>query len=1140
MTATPWFKLLKSQALLAFLIALPLSLPSFAQSPPLFPVTTFNDAGTQQVMATGDFDGNGQPDLATISPNSSSSTLTILLNQGNTTPPLSKTTALNINVVQLTAVDINKDTKLDLVATCTSGTSTGIAVLLGNGDGTFQPPVFYPISNIGNIVTVDLNGDGYPDIAAISSSSSNQSNTLYVMLNQGLTSPGTLSAPNAYSFAIGSSPLAALSIGSGDFNGDGKQDVLILGDVPVLFYGHGDGTLQQSSQQVAAISAAECCLVTADFNHDGITDIAYLGAENDNPTPLALAVLLGNTTGTFTPGSIVPIGLATNQPLALVPVGTSNGNNIALAAVGDKTTILLSDSNGNFTQGPTYAVNGTPFPIPNSSGKTDLLLDLKGSAAGSVHNQLTHLNGNGNGTFQGAAPNFPTGSNGFFAADFNNDGLTDVLTINGYYNILNLGIGRGDGTFLTSSLLHNFPGQLLIAADFNADGNQDFAIMTPGNASQYPQITQDSLLYLYLGNGDGTFQSTSQSSNTPTPFDLKIVGAADAVTGDFNGDGIPDLIVSYSDTYNDPSPTQGLAFVPGKGNGTFGTPVHIASQPLSVPPAAAPLVLAADLNGDHKLDLLWNGNVYLGNGDGTFKSEPSLPGPVLAVGDLNGDSIPDAVIGNAIYAGNGDGTFQSSPFYTAPVPASATITLANISDSNADGHPDLLLQYQLNAAVANNYLAVYLGDGKGNFTADTNTYYLGGTSAGTSSIAALARLNNQAPPLSKGLALDYLTWTNGGATSLLNQTNPSPAAPSPLTSKTTITVYPGNAAYPTQPVTFTAQVAGISPTGSVTFTSGGRTLGTSLITSLGAATLSAPFPAPGTYTVTATYSGDTNNLTSSGAAAVTVAQATPTLNLGASNLTAGATQEIELLVSLGGYAPTGTVTFSIVGGATLGTPIIINDSSTLNTSFDTPGTYTVTASYAGDAANLPATSNSITITVMPQDFTLSSSGTVGSIVAGQSIGAILTITPGAYGYTRPIAFSCATLEAGEACTFTPSTVTLPSIGQATTQLIISTTAASTTSSLRRIVDPLQDVAWAGLLCLLVFPRNARRKHHQLRRTSILTVLLAITLIHLSGCSSGGSNNQNQGTPVGNQTITVTASDASGTPSHSITIQLTVR
>ena len=144
------------------------------------------------------------------------------------------------------AADLNNDKKLDLVATCVEG---DIVVLLGNGDGTFQTPAYYTISGTPVIAQpVDLNDDGYLDIAAATPSA------VLIMLNQGSTAPGALLAAKSYPAQSG---VLFSGVETGDFNGDGKQDVLgISTNSPgaylpfYVFYGNGDGTLQtaQSTQ----------------------------------------------------------------------------------------------------------------------------------------------------------------------------------------------------------------------------------------------------------------------------------------------------------------------------------------------------------------------------------------------------------------------------------------------------------------------------------------------------------------------------------------------------------------------------------------------------------------------------------------------------------------------------------------------------------------------------------------------------------------------------------------------------------------------------------------------------------------------------------------------------------------------------
>ena len=1041
------------RSLLALLIATLISLPALAQNQPLFPVTSLFDIGDQQVLASGDFNGDGQPDLITILPNNQNSTLITLLNQGNTNPPLTVTAALNFAPSSLIAVDVNNDKKLDLVASV----GAGIAVLIGNGDGTFQTPVITPIVGAGKITAVDLNGDGYLDLVYTTSTNPNLSH-IAVLLNQGISAPGVFSSnPVSYPLSITySSPGPVLNIGSGDFNGDGKQDIFVGGANTAVFYGNGDGTLQaQQSPPVPTGLSGGAYFVAADVNHDGISDIAYLAAATSDTTVLSLQVMFGHSNGVFTVGSNLALGVAGIDQLGLVTAGTTGGN-VNLAFINQTTTILRGDGKGNFSQGSSYPFSGTLFPIPGNNGNTDLALELptQGIDADQIQNQITRLVSNGDGTFQGI-PTLPVGPSGFAAADLNNDGLTDVLTVDTQNNLVT-SLGRGNGTFTVTNRTTGVAARVVVTADFNADGDQDAVIITPGDGSLYPaKPVVDSTLIFYKGNGDGTFQPSAP------PVDLKVVGALSAIPGDFNGDGNIDIVVSYFNAYLDPTSSYGLVFLAGKGDGTFGAPVTLQESNLI---AIEPLILAADINNDHKLDILWSGLVFLGNGDGTFQlSTVSLPSPALAIGDLNGDGIPDVVtggfnVGASVYAGNGDGTFQSSPFYTATLPTFAQMGAATITDANADGHPDLLLQYNvlIDDQLSRTSLAPFLGDGKGNFTADSNTYYAGNPSgiigeatgvSETPSNVVLARLNNLVPQQSKNAALDYLTWTSFGATALLNQTNPAPTAPSLFPSKTALAVSANNAA-PTQQLTFTATVTGvIPPTGNVSFTSGDTTLGTASLT---------------------------------------------------------------------------------------------NGVATLSISFPTAGTYAVTANYVGDANNQPSSSNPASVTVVAPDFTVSSSPATATIAAGQSAKTTLSIAP-LGGYSGTVTFSCGTLPVGEACIFAPASVTPASGATATTTLTITTT-APTTALLPRLTLPLHGIGFASLVLLVFSPHRLRKLSHRLMRASLLTVFLAAGLLSLAGCSSSPKNptTTNPGTPVGLQTITVTATDSAGKLSHTATFQVTVQ
>ena len=1028
MIAYPW---LKPRSILYFILIFLLSaspqIPAIAQSqPPLFPIANSLPIGTVSTPAIGDFNGDGQPDLIyspppAPTPSQQFATLTVLLNQGaNTNPQPVVTGSLNCtSVTSLMVADMNKDQKQDVVLTCAEGF---VAVLFGNGDGTFQKPVYYAVPATSVLIPLpDLNADGFPDVVISSPSS------VIVLLNQGNNSPGTLTSPTSY-------PVPSIQfrlIGSGDFNGDGKPDLLgtanadsgNLGFQFVTYTGNGDGTLQPPQpQQTISAGAA----VIADVNRDGISDIVYIANPPFAGEPQTIQVLLGNSSGKLTPGSSLSLDPSINYT-SLAPAGVSdNGSNIDLALGGPATTILLGDGDGGFGFGQTYAIAGSPLQETSSNGNTNLVFFTPSG--------VTLLPGNGDGTFQGV-PNLPVGPTGFVTADFNRDGLTDIAFIGDNGN-LTTAVGRGDGTLAVTSQISATAGEFLLAADFNGDGRPDVVAILPGVSMQ--EIVPDSQLFFYKGNGDGSFQPASAA------VDLHITGAVHAATGDFNGDGHLDIVVSaIGNQPNQGESNQAIIVFPGNGDGTFGTPVLLATQS-SFNPASS--LLAADLNNDKRTDLIWNNIVFLGQSDGSFLQQPlGLLGTPLAIGDLNGDGIPDILIQPtsvgpaAVYAGNGDGSFQSTPlFTTAALQEPDSVTSAVFADVNADGHTDMLLRHQ--AAFT-----VYLGDGKGNFTADPNSYTPGGA-------LAIGRLNNQSPALPNDDASDVLAFTNGGATSFLNQLNPPPTAPALVQSTTTLAIS-ATTANTNQQLILTASVAGVHPTGTVTFVSGNTTLGTTPLTS-------------------------------------------------------------------------GTATLPV--------------------SFAAVGAYSILANYSGDNANLPSTSNTLSITITIPDFTLTADRIAQLVNRGQPVTTTVTVAP-LNGYNGTVNLACTALPAETTCSFAPSLLA-PATGTATATLTINTTPSSSTSAqseppLRS--RPLPHIIWAAVIaCLALSPKHLRRNS---LRSSLFALAFLGALLTLTACSSSPAaanptppTHFDPGTPTGIQSITITATDSTGNPSHSTTLQITVQ
>ena len=1121
------------------------SLPSNsqAQTQPLYLTTQSYTGQPDNGLATGDFNNDGQPDIAfiTAGPAVSNSQgqniqITVLLNQGASKAPIPVTTNSVdcTDAFSLVVADLNHDKDLDLAFVCP--TAGYVVVLLGNGDGTFQKPAYYAVSGAQSLApAVDLNGDGFLDLA-VTASSGCTSATVNVLLNHGSASPGAFLNPVPYAI---SQPSCIGAIGTGDFNGDGKQDLIVQNNLSQLqvFYGNGDGTLQTpQTTPVGGIFA------TGNFDSDQFTDIATVVLDPQNINPPLLQVLLGSSSGQFSNG-----GSLTLQPQssysALVSAGTtSGGSNVNLALIGDNTTILLGNGNGGFTLGQSYAgaASGTAVPEPDSTGNTNLI--FVGPAA------ILTVTGNGDGSFNAPAA-YWVGENriglaAFAAADVNADGLTDIVYVDSK-GALDTALSRGDGTFSLAGEAAAIAGEVLTPGDFNGDGKTDVAALINGAFIDQDLITQDAEVFLYKGNGDGTFQPAT------APVDIPVVGAYQEVAGDFNGDGRLDLVVAYSNGDPHQEIGSGIILLPGNGDGTFSAPITLSQSSLSV--SIDSQVLTADLNNDGKLDLIWNDAVYLGNGDGTFKQIPlGIAGTPSALADLNGDGLPDLIIGGGIYAGNGDGTFQSTPFYTAGSPLTVPVpgSIVAIGDVNGDGNPDLLQQSFFNGLY---YLAVATGDGKGDFVLNNNVYPLGNPpSVGNSSFASLGRFNDQASLLPNDSALDFIVFTDSSATVLLNQLNPAPVtlpappAPAPppaLFSFTFLTdsggPESGGRAVVGQQVSFQTGVSGVDhPTGTVTFVAGNTTLGTATIAN-GGASLATAFSAPGVYQVTANYSGDAHNLPST-SNTVSIAILAVQTTLTASSTSANEKQQVTFTatVSVTGVPdPSGTVSFiASENSLLLGTVALVNGRATLPVSFTAPGVYDVVAQYSFGNDAPADTSNPVTVTVAAPAFAVSATSTSATIQPGQNATFPITVTP-ANGFTGTVTLSCGALPSEVTCSFTAPSLALTGGVPATSTLTLSTMAPSS-AALRPSGTSLAILAWGGILC---FAFSTQRIHRKLIHAGMLLVLLVAGIFAISGC---GSANQSQapanlGTPAGTQTVSVVVADSSGAISQSLTLQVTV-
>jgi hypothetical protein len=632
----------------------------------LYNYSAVNSGSDPMAAIFQDFNGDGRIDLASLN---GTNTVSIMLGQANAAfaPPVNY--PIGNSPYAFIAADLRKDKRIDLITVnVPNGVDAPgtISVLLGNGDGTFAPHVDYDVGDYPTgVVAGDFNDDGKIDLAV----SNNFDNTISILYGNG---DGTFQPQVVVDVASG-----PMSIATGDFNGDGRLDLIAscAGSslVSVLLNdGKGKFTLVNFPSDLSGPDRS--LVITGDFNGDGKID-AIISSQ----TQEQLYFLAGEGNGSFK--SPVPLSKqALGEINSLIAVDVNNDGKVDMAFASVAPTglnVMLGEGNGKFKAplfSTTVGVSSIAFADVNGDG----LLDV---AVPSTYNSLEIPLGDGKGQF-GVSKTISTpgpvyGPNSTVAADFNGDGKLDLATAetdfpNGQIAVV---LGNGKGGFdspiispLLSEAINN--GDMMLSGDFNGDGKPDLIVMNDYSTG----------FQVLLGNGDGSFQA---------PVNTDLNTAITFAMGDVNGDGKTDVVVIS--TVN----AQSLVSVYlSNGDGTFTLGKQYTNSYLYDTPNLA------DVNGDGKLDLVIDSFsepliVMLGNGNGTFQS--AISGPLatynssMVIQDFNGDRKPDIVVGTydgvAFLEGNGNGRFQN-PVYSDPTIQFCCEMTAE--DINGDGKLDLV------------------------------------------------------------------------------------------------------------------------------------------------------------------------------------------------------------------------------------------------------------------------------------------------------------------------------------------------------------------------------------------------------------------------------------------------------------------
>jgi uncharacterized protein YycO len=843
------------------------SVPGSGSSLFLPAVTYYAGAGATVAAVVADVNGDGKADLVVGDqncPNSDCSgggLVSVLLGNGDGTfQPAVVYGSGGEWVSSLAVADVNGDGKLDVVVANYLDTTVG--VLFGNGDGTFQPAALYNAgtSSVSSVAVTDLNGDSKPDIVVASNNG-----TVSVMLGNG---SGTFQPGVQYR------SLGARSVAVGDVNRDGKPDLVVAGSTSVsivnVLLGNGDGTFQSAVTYPSGGLPGGWAnwVAVADLNADGKLDLVAANFPDST-----VAVLLGNGDGTFQPAVLYSSGAPTAWSVAIADMNGDGKPDVAVADFSGTVGVLLGNGDGSFQPALTFNVPGDAASVVladlNGDGRPDLVLSNGNdfvsvllNNAGTESPTTTRLLSSLNPSIYGQSVTF--------TATVSSSTGTPAGTVELYHGSIALGSGTLTG------------GKTLITVSSLPAGSDSITASYPGVGTFAPSASTPLAQIIT----SATTITSMASSQNPASTDQSIAFTA-TVSGQFGG------AAAGSVTFFSGSQTLGTASLSGN---------------------RAILTTSFTTAGTYSIFAKYNGD---GNNSGSTSSTLSQ---VIrtATTTMLASSLNPSLAGQAV-------TFTANVTSTVGTPPNGE-----------------LVTFKNGSAVLG---AAPLSGGT--------------TSLTTSSLVAgiytiTAAYSGDA---------NFVASTSNGLRQVVNSTSKSATATA-LTSNLNPSIYG-------QKITWTAAVTtsgALPPTGKVNFTWGGGrySFGTATLNSSGLATLTRSLESAGSYQLTAVYSGDANNLGSTSAAlnqVITEATTSATLSSSPNRSTSGQSVTFTATIASPTIMPTGPVTFT-AGKTVLGTAQLSGGKAKFTTSTLPVGANRVTVNYYGDS-NISGSSASVTQTVQP-------------------------------------------------------------------------------------------------------------------------------------------------------------------------------
>ncbi|MBS4066190.1 MAG: T9SS type A sorting domain-containing protein [Chitinophagaceae bacterium] len=314
-------------------------------------------------MTSNDFNSDGFPDIAVTNDSATlpySVTIAILMNLGNGTfgPP----TIMNLGSRPggITSADYNNDGKIDIAVTLANNTTK---ILLNNGSGIFNTQTSFSSGTFGcqNLISVDYNADGNMDLAF----SNNINNSINLYVNNGNAS---------FSSGGGFSCIGATSIISDDFNGDNIPDFAYLGAQLWVSIATAPGMYNSAINlpipSYVQYSSTREYIVSGDFNNDGKKDILAPGY-----------LLLASQAGGFNSGIPYPLSGNANAHKLVTDINNDSNPDVILGlGFANYICILLGDGTGNLIYNSTYPLSS--YDLAAGDFNADGLVDVVGSGGG--------------------------------------------------------------------------------------------------------------------------------------------------------------------------------------------------------------------------------------------------------------------------------------------------------------------------------------------------------------------------------------------------------------------------------------------------------------------------------------------------------------------------------------------------------------------------------------------------------------------------------------------------------------------------------------------------------------------------------------------------------------------------------------